>query len=220
MQEPWRTASGRGAGVRAAGGILVDMKTVTAFLAMAAVLFVVSTCTAHAGGQAETRVSTSVPTPAKTPAAEDVTALTILVIGSGGGGTSAPALSARLPMEIPPYLWNRFTVTDGMTDSSADAQFREVGSSGVTRERVGDLELERIELRVATPRGAAARSTNVQVSFDLSALLDSAGAVRLQPGQYALMLAMGQSGKKSGQARVISVTRVGAQGFTAEVLLR
>jgi hypothetical protein len=151
---------------------------------------------------------------------EAVTPLTLLIVRKAGIGPAAPALSARLPMEITPYLWNEFTVKDGRAESSADGTYREEGSMGVTRERVGELELERVEMRVAAPGVTGSRPVTVTVSFALDDLLDLTGGVRVQPGQLALLRAILESGRTSGWARVLKVERAGARGLAAEVVLR
>jgi hypothetical protein len=152
--------------------------------------------------------------------AEEVTPLTLLIVRKAGIGPAAPALSTRLPMEITPYLWNEFTVKDGRAESSADGAYREEGSMGVTRERSGDLELERVEMRVASPGVSGSRSVTAAVSFSLDDLLDPTGGVRVQPGQLALLRAILESGRKTGWARVLEVVRVGARGLSARVVLR
>jgi len=151
---------------------------------------------------------------------ELVTALTIVLLRPSSAGPESTPLSTWLPMEIVPYLWNRFTSAGAAVETYADERYRQVGSPASSTERVGELEAVRVDLRIATPRGSAARSTTVRVTFELPQLLGADGSIRIQPGQYALMQAIRDSGRKSGQARVLAVERTGSRGFTAQVALQ
>lgn len=153
-------------------------------------------------------------------AVEESAALTLLLVRKADAGPSAPALSTRLPMEITPYLWNRFTVKGGRAESSADGSWRQEGSLSAGRERVGELELESVEMTVVAPGVSGSRSTSVRVSFSLDDLLDPSGGVRVQPGQYALLRAILASRKTGGWARVVKIGRSGERGLVAEVLFR
>ena len=156
---------------------------------------------------------------AEKPAQEELVRLTILLV-SQGSSSSAPSLSTTLPMEIAPYLWNAFSLRGGAVETDVDGRYRIEGSIGTSSERVDSLEIGKMEFRAASPGRPGGKPTSVRVAFDLSALLSADGQVLLQPGQYALMQAVRDSGRASGEARVLSVQRSGARRFTAEVLLR
>ena len=156
---------------------------------------------------------------AEKPASEELARLTILVVRQGSS-SSAPSLSTTLPMEIAPYLWNAFSVRGGAVETDVDGRYRIEGSMGTSSERVDSLEIGKMEFRAASPGRPGGKPTSVRVAFDLSALLSADGQVLLQPGQYALMQAVRDSGRASGEARGLSVRRSGARRFTAEVLLR
>ena len=146
--------------------------------------------------------------------AEEVVSLSLIVLSA-----SPDHASTGFPMEVPPYLWNDFRLSGGKVETTADTRYRQVGGMGIKRQRFGELELSRIDLRVAWSRASRATPATVRVSFELGALLGADGSVAMQPGQYALAEAIRQSGKTSGKARVSSIETSGERGFVAEVLV-
>jgi hypothetical protein len=138
-------------------------------------------------------------------------------------GADASLVGSRVSMDLPPYLWNEFTVRSGKVETSVDGSYRQVGGLSVSGLRMGELELRRVSFRIALARGSAERlagASRVRVRFGLEALLGTDGEVVIEPGLYALLEAIRQSGKESGQARVLSVSADGPRGFAAVVALR
>jgi len=155
---------------------------------------------------------------------EEITPLTILLVARAGSDSSDSGgfgdLSSRFLLEIPAYLWNRFSAGGRTVESTTDTSYRESGRRETTRERLGEYEILRIKLRLVMPRPSAPPSETVSLRFTIEELLGAGGEVTMQPARYALLRAVKQSGRSGGKARVLSVEREGARGFSASVLFR
>jgi hypothetical protein len=134
-----------------------------------------------------------------------------------GPGTREAEPQNVVPQALPPYLWAHFSVQQGTVQSSSSVEYRQAQTESVAVEHLGEHDLYRVRLRITVPRPASARVRAVRVSFELENLLSDRGEVLFQPAQFALMKGILASGQTGGAARVRSLQRVGARGFSAAV---
>ncbi len=121
--------------------------------------------------------------------------------------------------------WTRFSLIGGevKTESLQTWSLRSRGK--VSESRSAGVLVQAYDVVIAVRRGneagpAAAPVSAIEVSFSVKECLNKKGEVLYQPARLALIRAVSQSKRKSGEARLVELSYAAPGRFTARIELR
>lgn len=150
----------------------------------------------------------------------------LFVLAEGeGDGSRMYTDRVALPESISLTQWTRFSLVDG-TVKTESLQTWSLRSRGKTSEiRSAGVLVQGYDVVIAVPGAKAAGSPSsvvlaIELSFSVKECLNKKGEVRYQPARLAIVRAVNQSKRKSGEARVAELSYAESGRFTARVELR
>jgi hypothetical protein len=125
-----------------------------------------------------------------------------------------------LPTSLAVLTWTKFSVTGDGVQLDSQSGYRVVSRRQTLREAVGDLVVlgEALSVRfTSAPRVPSGRPRAHVVDFSYAGLQAASSRVIPQPLQEGLLRAIRESGRRSGQARLVSLSYLGGGRFAATV---
>jgi hypothetical protein len=149
--------------------------------------------------------------------------LFILAEGEGDGNRMYTERMA-LPDSISLTQWTRFSLVDGKVKTESQQSWSQRSKEKVSEERSAGVLVQGFDVVIAVPGGREAGPTAsaisaAEVSFSVKECLNKKGEVLYQPARMAVIRAISQSKRKSGEVRVIEIS-FAAGKFAARVELR
>lgn len=158
----------------------------------------------------------------KPPAFTDLP-LHLFVLAEGEGeGNRMFTDRVSLPDSISLARWTPFTFLDGKVKTETEQSWSLRSKKKTSQEISRGVQVQAYEvvIAVAAARGAAPAGSTVDVSFSVKDCLNKKGDVLYQPARMAVIRAVSQSKKKSGEARVVEILYTAPGTFNARVELR
>lgn len=139
-----------------------------------------------------------------------------------GDEANAAMLVERLylPTSLAVLTWTRFSVTDDGVQLDSQGGYRVVSRREALRDTVGELIVLGDELSIRLTSAApapAGRSRRYEVEFSYAGMKAASGRVIPQPLQEAVLRGIRESGRRSGQARLLTLSYLGGGRFAASV---
>jgi hypothetical protein len=149
--------------------------------------------------------------------------LFVLAEGEGDGNRMYTERMA-LPDSISLTQWTRFSLVDGKVKTESQQSWSQRSRGKVSEERFAGVLVQGYDVVIAVPGGkeagtAASGISAAEVSFSVKECLNKKGEVLYQPARLAVIRAVSQSKRKSGELRVIEIS-FAAGKFTSRVELR
>ena len=160
----------------------------------------------------------------KPPAFTDLP-LHLFVLAEGEGeGNRMFTDRVSLPDSISLTLWTPFTFLDGKVKTETEQSWSLRSKKMTTQEISRGVLVQGYEVvvvvAVAAAKPAAPAGSSIEVSFSVKDCLNKKGDVLYQPARMAIIRAVSQSKKKSGEARVVEILYTAPGSFNARVELR
>ena len=158
----------------------------------------------------------------KPPAFTDLS-LNLYVLAEGeGGGNRMFTDKVSLPDSISLARWTPFTFLDGKVKTETEQSWSLRSKKMTTQEISHGVLVQGYEVvvAIAAAKGAAPAGSSVEVNFLVKDCLNKKGDVLYQPARMAVIRAVSQSKKKSGEARVVEILYTALGTFNARVELR
>ena len=146
--------------------------------------------------------------------------LFVLAEGEGDGNRMYNERVA-LPDLISLTQWTRFSLVDSKVKTESQQAWSQRSKVKVSEERSAGVLVQGYDVVIAIPGGkeAGPAASPVEVSFSVKECLNKKGKVLYQPARLAVIRAVSQSKKKSGEARVIELSYAAGM-FVARVEVR
>ncbi|MBE3065470.1 MAG: hypothetical protein IMZ69_10695 [Spirochaetes bacterium] len=146
--------------------------------------------------------------------------LFVLAEGEGDGNRMYNERVA-LPDLISLTQWTRFSLVDSKVKTESQQTWSQRSKGKVSEERSAGVLVQGYDVVIAIPGGkeAGPAASPIEVSFSVKECLNKKGEVLYQPARLAVIRAVSQSKKKSGEARVIELSYAAGM-FAARVELR
>jgi hypothetical protein len=149
--------------------------------------------------------------------------LFVLAEGEGDGNRMYTERMA-LPDSISLTQWTRFSLVDGKVKTESQQSWSQRSRGKVSEERFAGVLVQGYDVVIAVHGGkeagpAASLVSAAEVSFSVKECLNKKGEVLYQPARMAVIRAISQSKRKSGEVRVIEIS-FAAGKFAARVELR
>ncbi len=150
--------------------------------------------------------------------------LFILAEGEGDGNRMYTERVA-LPDSISLTHWARFSLVDGKVKTESLQTWSLRSKARVSESRSAGVLVQGYDVVIVVPDARAASSpasavSLVELSFSVKECLNKKGEVLYQPARLAIVRAVNQSKRKSGEARVAELSYAASGRFTARVELR
>jgi hypothetical protein len=158
----------------------------------------------------------------KPPAFTDVPLHLFVLAESEGDGNRMFTDRVSLPDSISLARWTSFTFLEGKVKTKTEQSWSLRSKKMISQETSrGVLVLGYdVVVAVAAAKGAAPAGSTVDVSFSVKDCLNEKGDVLYQPARMAVIHAVSQGRKKSGEARVVEISYTAPGSFGARVELR
>jgi hypothetical protein len=139
-----------------------------------------------------------------------------------GDEANAEMLVERLylPTSLAVLTWTKFSVTNEGVQLESQGGYRVVSRRETLREPVGDLIVHGDQLSIRLTSAApvpSGRPRAYEIDFSYAGLEAASSRVIPQPLQEALLRGIRESGRRSGQARLVSLSYLGGGRFAATV---
>lgn len=150
--------------------------------------------------------------------------LSVLAEGEGDGNRMYTERVA-LPDSISLTQWTRFSLVDGKVKTESLQTWSQRSRGKVSEEHSAGVLVQGYDVVIAVPGGkktgpAASVVSAIEVGFSVKECLNKKGEVLYQPVRLAVILAVSQSKRKSGEARLIELSYAAPGRFAAQVELR
>jgi hypothetical protein len=150
----------------------------------------------------------------------------LFVLAEGeGDGSRMYTERVALPDSISLTQWTRFSLVEGKVKTESLQTWSQRSKGKVSESRSAGVLVQGYDVVIAVPGAKAAGSPGsavsvVEVGFSVKECLNKKGEVLYQPARLAIVRAVNQSKRKSGEARVATLLYAESGRFTARVELR
>ena len=145
----------------------------------------------------------------------------VFVLAEGeGDGHRMFTERVSLPEAVSLTRWTRFSVRGSEVSIESKDSLSIRSRNKASETRASGVLVQEFDLAVFLSRQAERAGDPVDVSFSVKDCLNSEGKVLFQPARMAVVRAVSQGGRSSGEARLVKISYPGLGRFAARVELR